>query len=133
VQVSPSARARARLDPFVVGLPATALVVALWDPARNGGPPLCPFRGLTGVPCPGCGLTRAAGAFFRGRIGDALQVHPLIPLVIVQLLAVWLLLTFGRTWLDRLPRWAVPAIVTANVVVFCGVWIARLATGSLET
>jgi hypothetical protein len=132
VALTPATRARARVDPFVIALPAAALAVAVWDPARNGGPPLCPFRGLTGVPCPGCGLTRAAGALLRGRVTDALHVHPLIPLAVAQLLVVWLLLTFGRDRLQRLPGWVVPAVVSANVVVFCGVWIARLATGSLD-
>jgi hypothetical protein len=27
----------------------------------------------------------------------------------------------------------VPALVSANVVVFCAVWVTRLATGSLDT
>ena len=36
--------------------------VALWDPARRGGPGLCPYRFVTGHNCPGCGLTRSVGA-----------------------------------------------------------------------
>ena len=131
--LTPATSTRSRIDPFVIALPAAALAVAVWDPARNGGPALCPLRGLTGLPCPGCGLTRATGALLRGRVGDALQMHPLIPLVLVQLLVVWVLLAFGRERLARLPKWVVPAVVSANVVVFCAVWIVRLATGSLDS
>ena len=132
MEVTPTAKARSRVDPFLVGLPVAALAVAVWDPERNGGPPLCPFRGLTGVPCPGCGLTRAAGALLRGRFTDALHVHPLIPFVAAQVLVAWLLLAFARPRLANLPGWVIPALATVNVVVFCGVWIARLATGSLD-
>src|SRR6478609_1957480 len=33
--------------------------------------PACPFRAATGVPCPGCGMTRLADAVAHGRIGEA--------------------------------------------------------------
>jgi len=32
----------------------------------------CPFRAATGLPCPGCGATRAFHFAVRGRFGDAL-------------------------------------------------------------
>jgi hypothetical protein len=130
--LNPVAHRRSRFDPLVVGLPLAAVVVAAWDPARNGGPALCPFRGVTGIPCPGCGLTRAAGALMRGRVDDALHAHPLIVLLVVQLGVVWALLTFGRDRLHRLPRWVTPAALILNGAIFVAVWGVRLATGSLD-
>lgn len=47
---------------------------------------VCPFKRLTGLPCPGCGMTRAYLALLRGDISGAFQLHPLFPLV--PLLAV---------------------------------------------
>lgn len=46
------------------------------------GPVLCPVRRLTGVPCPGCGLTRSIGLLLHGRIRDATRLHPFSPLVL---------------------------------------------------
>ncbi len=39
--------------------------------------PLCPFKLLTGLPCPGCGGLRAANALLRGEILSALYINPL--------------------------------------------------------
>jgi len=43
--------------------------------------PLCPTAALFGVPCPGCGLTRATLALFHGDLRRALQLHPLVLLI----------------------------------------------------
>jgi hypothetical protein len=38
----------------------------------------CPLRTLTGIPCPGCGLTTAAIALVRGQLGAAFAASPVI-------------------------------------------------------
>jgi len=42
------------------------------------GLPLCPMAGVLGVPCPGCGLTRATLALLHGDVRGALHFHPLV-------------------------------------------------------
>lgn len=44
---------------------------------HTGTPPflVCPFRATTGVPCPGCGLTRSFMAIARGHFEEALRMH----------------------------------------------------------
>ena len=37
----------------------------------------CPFRNLTGLPCPGCGMRRAWFAFFRLELLTAFRFHPM--------------------------------------------------------
>jgi hypothetical protein len=129
---------------LALGLPIVAAGVAAWDPARHGGPTLCPIRALTGVPCPGCGLTRATGALLRGRWGDAIDLHPLILLAALQLAIVWglVVLAFARGALPRPvgqhvrvarrpPAWVMPAVLALNAIAFVSVWAVRLSIGSL--
>lgn len=50
---------------------------------------LCIFRLLTGIPCPGCGMTRALAAVLRGDAASAFSFHPLwwtLPLLLLLLL-----------------------------------------------
>ena len=44
---------------------------------------VCPLQAATGLPCPGCGLTRGTTALLRGDVQRALAFHPFSPLVIV--------------------------------------------------
>jgi hypothetical protein len=37
----------------------------------------CPFRNLTGLPCPGCGMTRAFHHLTHGHVAEALRYNPL--------------------------------------------------------
>lgn len=37
---------------------------------------VCPLVLVTGFPCPGCGMTRAATLFFTGRFEEAFVMHP---------------------------------------------------------
>ncbi len=63
---------------LVAGLAASGIATAaLLSPARvDQGPVLCPFRRLTGLPCPGCGLTRSWVDLMHGHVVDAMAVHP---------------------------------------------------------
>ena len=46
----------------------------------------CPILAATGVPCPGCGLTRATMQLFKGNILDSLQTHAFAPIFLMALL-----------------------------------------------
>ncbi len=41
---------------------------------------LCMFKGMTGLPCPTCGGTRAFGRLFRGDLTGAVLMNPLVVL-----------------------------------------------------
>jgi hypothetical protein len=62
----------------LAGAGAAALAIACAvSPARvESGPVVCPFRLLTGLPCPGCGLTRAWVFIAHGDFGAALRANP---------------------------------------------------------
>lgn len=62
----------------------------------------CVFQWLFGVPCPGCGMTRAWLSVLRGQLTAAFAYHPLfwtVPLLYGYLLADGHL--FRRVWVDR--------------------------------
>lgn len=69
---------RFRLFSVQVSLLAlAALALAVWlDPAAIPGPDLCWFRRLTGLPCPGCGLTRGCAAVLEGEFYAAWMLNP---------------------------------------------------------
>jgi hypothetical protein len=48
----------------------------------------CPFRTLTGIPCPTCFLTRATATALQGNLVEAVQLHLFGPAV-AALLLVW--------------------------------------------
>lgn len=90
---------------------ALALVMALG----------CPLRLLTGLSCPGCGMTRAWGHVLRLDFAAAFAAHPLFPLAPV--LVAYILFE------DRLRRrWA-----TGAICALCGVlivvYLIRLISG----
>ncbi len=51
---------------------------------------VCVFKGLTGLPCPTCGSTRALGRLFAFDLAGALAMNPLATLG-AALVAVWAL------------------------------------------
>ena len=63
-------------------------------------PTLCPFRFLTHLPCPGCGMGRACIALAQGNLAGAWHYHPfaffLIPLALGLACSPS---RFGRAWL----------------------------------
>ena len=52
-------------------------------------PSVCPFYALTGLPCPGCGLTRAFVCLGHGQVLSALHWHPLAVLLYAACLLLW--------------------------------------------
>lgn len=46
-------------------------------------PELCGFRNLTGLSCPGCGLTRSWTYLAHGQLSTALRMNPLGPVLFI--------------------------------------------------
>lgn len=64
----------------VIGIAAGAFVVGYFNPVTAGFFPQCPFHAITGMNCPGCGMTRGFNALFHGDILSAIQFNALLPL-----------------------------------------------------
>lgn len=54
-----------------------------FDPTTAGFFPVCPLYSMTGLACPGCGLTRGFHALFHGDLMTALDYNALIPIFIL--------------------------------------------------
>lgn len=96
------------------------------------GPTVCVFRAVTGISCPGCGLTRAFAWLGRGELGRAFALHPFAPLLAVEAALAWGLwgtVLAGRTtWPSER---TLLTILWGNLGAIALVWGARLATGTL--
>lgn len=55
-------------------------LVWYFDPTKSNLFPVCPLYTITGLACPGCGLTRGFHALFHGDVVTALDYNALIPL-----------------------------------------------------
>lgn len=95
-----------------------ALAVALGAVhLRNRPATLCPFRDLTGVPCPLCGGTTAVSDLGHGELRSALAASPLA----LGLLAVAPLSGVVRPpvwWSNRVLRWFLAAGVLATAEIW---------------
>ncbi len=110
---------RRKATPIACGclLAGAAAVVALNDPSAPGSHfPACQFRAITGLWCPGCGLTRGFHQLFNGHVGAAMSYNLFVPVVLVFVVAKWW--SWTRTAWGR-PGIGVPVAVQrhAGVVV----------------
>lgn len=82
----------------VAGISAAAFAVGYFNPATAGFFPVCPLLKLTGIACPGCGMTRGLHAFLHGDFVSALDYNLLLPAVLFFFgyLFVSVFLTFAR-------------------------------------
>lgn len=93
---------------------------------------ICPVALLTGIPCPGCGMTRALNALVRGDWAEAWLYHPISFLVATQLLVLvswWMTRRLGLLRSRSLGF----AVINIGVTAFAlsVVWVIRLSLGTL--
>lgn len=116
-----------------------ALIAVAWLLTREAsirttgfedGPVLCPWRLLTGIPCPGCGGIRAIGAISTGQFEQAWLLNP-IAFLVCGVVLVW---AFRITPLIKIAQqasikfrsqvFAIQVITMALLYAF--VWIAAV-------
>ena len=97
----------------------------------DGSTSICLLKRTTGIPCMTCGMTRSFCAISRGKFAEAVDFHPLGPVLYAVFAVVMLraaaMAVFGRTWLARAARvliWSIPVLIAATIVV----WAVRLAS-----
>ena len=95
-------------------LTGAALLLFIWQ--WLGIP--CLFRSITGIPCPGCGLTRAWRSALLGDVSSAFRWHPMF--WSVPVLAVYIVFDPRRLRRVRVP------VLIVFAAGFLGVYLARL-------
>lgn len=137
-RVAPDARETARASRrarFVLPLTSAVFAIsALWSPSELPGVVLCPFRAVTGLPCPGCGMTRAFCSMGHGDLSGAFGYNALAPFVFAAALLLWahaLATIFkfdsARAALERLkPTQRAAGFMLAVTLVW---WVVRLSAG----
>ncbi|HOO28487.1 MAG TPA: DUF2752 domain-containing protein [Lachnospiraceae bacterium] len=82
----------------------------------------CSIKAITGVPCPGCGMTRAFFYLLSGKFALSFQMHPL--------LLLWLLyglyLAVMRYWYGKRPKGMLPILFVLCALMFA-VYVYRMA------
>jgi hypothetical protein len=122
-----------------VALVAAAAILTPVAPGSGAGlsvagvrlPPVCLLRMTTGLPCPGCGLTRSWVSALHGDLRGSLAHHPLGWLVLLYVVAqaarhaAWLALPARRALVERLGRRLDRALLGVAVLLVLA-WIPRL-------
>ncbi len=83
----------------------------------------CPIKALTGVSCPGCGMTRAWLSLLRGDLAAAWDYHPLFALP-----AIALPFYFARRKIPRTCR----ALAVIALALMIAVYILRMFDPACE-
>lgn len=106
---------------------AIALVGAVAAASLSDG--LCLFAACTGMACPGCGMTRAAGRLVSGDIAGSVAFHPLLlPTVVVA--GVWGIEAALARRRGVAPRVG-PRLAVALAIATAAVWVVRALLGLL--
>jgi hypothetical protein len=118
------------LNGYLVFVSWAGLLVAGITPPHGFGITVCWIKSATGLPCPGCGLTRSISCALRGMVVESWQYHPfgfLILAIFVSAAAMSLMPALRRKLtrhIDSRPK-LFGRIYAGFVAAFVGFGIAR--------
>lgn len=118
----------------LAGLAALAgfFLFRVWVPAPGSENTVCLMRRLSGLPCPGCGMTRAFAHLAKGEWAAAASDHLLAYVLVAELGLAWLVwgAALARRRQIRAPWWLGRAAL-AHLAVLAAFWLGRVSTGTL--
>ena len=126
----PTPRQRRLVKAGILAVAATLLsgagyVLATFPPTDASFYPKCQLHSLTGLHCPGCGMTRFASALLRADPTQAaayniagVVIAPVVAVWVLQQVWAWLWGVTPRRWFT--PKWhgRVSAVVVGVLLVF---------------
>ena len=112
---------------FLLGLIAVTATCAFLDlPAERLTLVPCPVLAATGVPCPGCGMTRSCVALVSGNVGEAWQLHPFAFLLVAVAACVALVPRQSRSVWQSLPSSGRNCLAGVAIALCLGRWVLQL-------
>jgi len=125
-------RARRELSLLWASAALAVLVVSPLGPVLAGALPMCPLKSIAGLPCPGCGTTRAALALARFDLPAALAVNPLATVAWIGFIGGGFLAgavaLAGRPLREPSWKWSLPARLGIVAVVAAN-WLYLIWAG----
>ena len=106
-----------KLPWIIAGSVAGVLAAAYLGITTALGIPVCPMVLFWGLPCPGCGMTRAALLFFKGKWNTAWQMHPFF-FVLLVLAAVAAAFRYGAGRSMPGFKRIVPAVLILSILFY---------------
>lgn len=91
----------------------------------------CPIRASTGVPCPGCGLSRASTAMLHGQWGQMAQYHVFAPLFLIAFIFIGMAAVLPKPAQMVLAQRMAhveqrTGMVAVTLIIFVMYWLGRL-------
>ncbi|WP_137294576.1 DUF2752 domain-containing protein [Nocardioides dongxiaopingii] len=109
------------------GLVALGTAFVLSPAGVQDGAVICPFRRVTGLPCPGCGLTRSWVDLAHGDLAGAWAMNPFGIVLVAALAVLVVLVVRARLRGDAPPRLDAWLRRPAVLVVLAGWLVFGLA------
>jgi len=128
------------VNPVSLRVAPAVLLLTVVMPSSGLPVTLCVFHAVTGLPCPGCGLTRSLASVSHGHVGDAFRYHPFGPVIYALLVGLTAAALAGearrarlRAWLERGPLAPRSRVVYHGLVAaFLGFGLVRLGVAWLS-
>jgi hypothetical protein len=102
-----------------------------WLQEKTGGG-VCLYRRVTGIECPGCGLSRGFVQFAHGQPVEAMRLNPLTPVIffmfLTRLVGTAALCVTRREISNRIPWWIAWKLYGALFAALITLGIYRIVT-----
>jgi hypothetical protein len=105
---------------------ALAIACVVSPAAVENGPVICPFRLATGLPCPGCGLTRSWVFIAHGDFGEAVRANPFGYLTMAAAAAVIVIVASAGLRRRPIPSFS-PVVRSKPFLAALGAWVVFAA------
>lgn len=105
----------------MIAAAAGAWVLYTFAPAAYDFYPRCVFQSMTGLDCPGCGITRAMHHLLHGRLDEAFRLNPML-----FVLGALVLYSLPSIFRRQTPRFLMsPTFAWSSFAVLTTFWIVR--------